>query len=287
MNVAKLILPVGLLALASVAANAQSIPALSDLNSENPGDLILGFSNAGASKDLLVDVGPASDYYTAQTAVQLGATGFTAPLTGGTTYTVTAYNPTDLASVYGTNANSTSTFWSVVGGNGNDGGPLGTTPNSNLWVSAPLTSTVMRETVTNQQGLSNKLDTITNGLAGGGNAASPGSFASNDAYTPGTKAFTLALTGGNNFGYFSGGQVVGNTGGSSSSLNLFELQPTGLGTAAGVDLGTFTLTSGGLTFTAFTAIPEPSIYAAVLGVLTLGFVLIRRQSKSSGFSEIG
>lgn len=44
------------------------------------------------------------------------------------------------------------------------------------------------------------------------------------------------------------------------------------------DLGTFALSSGGdLTFTAFTAIPEPSTYAAILGALTIGFVAIRRR----------
>lgn len=284
MKLVKIVLPVGLLALASVAANAQSIPALPDLDSENPGDLVLGFSSSAVSKDLLFDVGPASDYYTAQTAATLGATGFTAPLTGGMTYTVVAYSPTDLATEFGSSASSSTTYWTVVGGNGSDGGPLGTTPNSNLWVSAPSTTTVLSETALNQGGLSNKIDVgLTNAMFGGGNAAAPGSFASNDAYVPGTKVFSQDLTGGNNFNYYSG-SVVGNTGSSSSSINLYELQPTSSGTAPGVELGTFTLTSSGLTFT---AIPEPSTYAAVLGVLTLGFVLLRRRSKAATLNAIG
>ena len=119
MKIVKLILPLGLLALASAAVHAQSIPALPNLGDENDGDLILGFSNASASSDLLVDVGPASNYYTAATAAQLGATGFTAPLTAGTSYTVSAYNAADLSTALGAgNAVSSSTNWTVFGGNG-------------------------------------------------------------------------------------------------------------------------------------------------------------------------
>ena len=282
MKFSKIIIPVGLLALASVAASAQqSIPALTDLTQENPGDLILGFSNAGASKDLVVDLGPASNYYTASTAAMLGATGstnawsgapFTAPLTGGTTYTVNAFNTADLTTVYGASANSTSTFWSVVGGNGNDGGALASTPDSTIWVSAP-SPVELSASVLSQQGLSNKLDGITNSLFGGSIAG-----LSADAYTPGTKSFTQALGFGNNFNYFASGPVVGNTS-ATSSLNLFELQPTVSGTAAGVDLGTFTLSSSGLTFTAASAIPEPSTYAMILGAAALGFVMMRRRQQ--------
>ena len=53
-------------------------------------------------------------------------------------------------------------------------------------------------------------------------------------------------------------------------------------------LGTFALYTadggghnvGDLTFTAFTAIPEPSTYAALLGAVTLGVVVIRRRQQS-------
>jgi hypothetical protein len=48
--------------------------------------------------------------------------------------------------------------------------------------------------------------------------------------------------------------------------------------ASALELGTFNLSANGeLTFTAFTAIPEPSTYAAILGALTIGFVAIRRR----------
>ena len=104
-----------------------------------------------------------------------------------------------------------------------------------------------------------------------------------DSYIPGTKSFTLALTSGNNFGHYAGGPTDATTA-ATSSLILYELQPTVSGTAAAVDLGTFTLSSTGLTFS---AIPEPSAYAAVLGALTLGFVMIRRRTRAAAFNMIG
>ena len=46
-------------------------------------------------------------------------------------------------------------------------------------------------------------------------------------------------------------------------------------------LGTFALyQNGDLTFTAFQAIPEPTTYAALLGVATLGFAAIRRRKQA-------
>jgi len=48
--------------------------------------------------------------------------------------------------------------------------------------------------------------------------------------------------------------------------------------AHGIDLGTLTLSSSGLTFT---AIPEPSTYALILGVFALGFVMLRRRAHAS------
>jgi hypothetical protein len=72
-------------------------------------------------------------------------------------------------------------------------------------------------------------------------------------------------------------QAVGSSG--STSLVLWQLAGTASGSAAGVDLGTFTLNASTHVLT-FTAIPEPSTYAAILGVLTVGFVLIRRRSQA-------
>ena len=69
-----------------------------------------------------------------------------------------------------------------------------------------------------------------------------------------------------------------------SALDLYSVVAN-----ADTFLGTFALytgadgnghNAGDLTFTAFAAIPEPSVYAAVLGVATLGFVAIRRRKQT-------
>jgi hypothetical protein len=56
----------------------------------------------------------------------------------------------------------------------------------------------------------------------------------------------------------------------------------GATTTAGVYLGSLELGSNGsLFFTTATAIPEPSVYAAILGVATLAFVAIRRRKQQT------
>ncbi len=280
MKIDKIILSLGFAALASLAAHAQSISTIGALSNENDGDLVLGFSNAGATNDLLVDVGPASDYYTPATALAATGSSGNGTLTPGTTYTVSAYNSADLSTALGGgNAVSSSTFWTVFGGNGtNTNMPVSTTPNQTLWLSAPSTTTVLRQTGALQTGPSQNLDGITNGLSGAG-------LASAESYIPGSKVFTQALTGANNFAFNSGGPVVGNTS-ATSSLTLYELLPTSSGTAAPIDLGTFTLSSSALTFTAYTAIPEPSTYAAILGALAIGFVMIRRRAGTASLGSV-
>src|SRR5271165_2645110 len=107
------LLALGLLAFGSVAANAQSITLLGSLSNQNPGDITLAFTNAGASNDLLFDLGPANNFYTPATGAALGAG--TGPLTGGTTYGVTAYSETDLNTEFAGNALSATTYWAVFG----------------------------------------------------------------------------------------------------------------------------------------------------------------------------
>jgi len=65
-----------------------------------------------------------------------------------------------------------------------------------------------------------------------------------------------------------------------SALDLYGFTGA-LGDVTNTFLGTLALTSGGdVYFTAaFQAIPEPSTYAAILGVVTLGFAAIRRRKQ--------
>ena len=70
------------------------------------------------------------------------------------------------------------------------------------------------------------------------------------------------------------GQLAGKT---DSALDLVQLS----GVAGAVSekfLGTLALTTVGEVY--FTAVPEPSVYAAVLGIATLGFVALRRRKQA-------
>ena len=60
----------------------------------------------------------------------------------------------------------------------------------------------------------------------------------------------------------------------ASASDLYEYTANN----AGVFLGTFSLKSNGDLY--FTAIPEPSTYAAILGVATLGIAMIRRRKQA-------
>jgi hypothetical protein len=299
MKITKTILATGLMGLMAVAAHAQNtIPDLGGLTNENDGDLVLAFANPGSTNQLLVDIGSASDYYTASNAQNGGTnatTGnpYTAPLVAGETYTVASFNNADLSTVLGSNATSSSTVWTVFGGSGTAGGPIGE-PENTLWLSSSTGATLSSPSPSNS--LSTQLDTLTNGLPSlSYSHTGLSQDAASDARTYSFGYYSY-LGGSNNFGYT--GAVAGNTGalssvGGSSSIELFELMPTGtVGEGpTSVNLGTFTLTNNavggiGLTFTAYEAIPEPSTYAAILGAMTLGFVLIRRRQQAAGVNGL-
>jgi hypothetical protein len=102
-------------------------------------------------------------------------------------------------------------------------------------------------------------------------AAAFGSWSAtgNGASLATANAFGLAPLGSTN------GVSFETTSGSGLSLDLYQLVP---GSGNAQDLGYFTLASnGGLTFT---AIPEPSAYAALLGAAALGLVAIRRRRQT-------
>jgi hypothetical protein len=94
-----------------------------------------------------------------------------------------------------------------------------------------------------------------------------------------------SYTGQSSYGNLSADLEVTGSGSSQFWLLTSTTPGTGSGKSAtaegplaqGVDLGVFSLSNTGeLTFTA-TAIPEPSTYAAILGVITVGFAALRRR----------
>jgi hypothetical protein len=254
MNTQKLILS-GLLALSLAAISAQAVilPG-SDIGglaaASQPGDLVLGFRNASATSDLAVDIGQFSAYR---------------GLAAGT-YTIGGFQVADLTSVFTTNAFSANTFWTVFGSTGNGNGL--TLPDSTIWASS--NSALARASGPTQQSLGIALDTFVSTQL-----ASSTFGSTSDATALTNKSFT-ALGSGQSAPYSYFGQAVESSTLGSTSLKLWELQP---GSGNGTLLGTFTLDSTGLTFTV-AAIPEPSTYAAILGVATLGFVAIRRRKQT-------
>jgi hypothetical protein len=91
-----------------------------------------------------------------------------------------------------------------------------------------------------------------------------------------------ALATGLQFGKYNSNisQAVTFNNGTIAAEDLYKFSPS----AAPVFLGTLSLdTAGNLSFT---VVPEPSTYAAILGVMTMGIVMIRRRRSSAQLAEI-
>ena len=256
-------LTVGILVLFSKGIVAQTIPALSTLpnGTSSNGDLVLGFSNPNSGAELLVNLGPAYFYYsTANGYASENSTQGGGALTPGVTYTVAAYNPSDLTAVLGTNgpgaAYSGNTVWGVVGGNGGVNGP-GAESSRSLWLTG--TAAQYSQTKAGQQILSDDLKTLTADMFDQQGNLSLASADSIEQSTSTDPSFT-ELMGTGDFNSGTGVNIVAAvTATGSSTLELYELLPTNA-TAnpsgiATVDLGTFELSPGGLTFTPFGTSP--------------------------------
>jgi PEP-CTERM motif len=260
MNTKKLILS-GLVALslAAIGAQAAVLPG-SDIGglsaASQPGDLVVGFRNPASTSDFVIDIGQFSAYE----GVAPG------------TYQIGGYNSAELLSVFPTAFTTSGTQWTVFGGTGNEGLAQ---PNSSLWISS--SSTLSRANAGLQGSLSNTFDTFVSTQL-----ASSTFGGASDATALSNKSFSaLGSAGGYNGAY----AAIESTTVGSTSLKLWELLP---GSGAGTLLGTFNLDSvNGLTFTVGgAAIPEPSTYAALLGVVTLGIVAIRRRRQASSSIEV-
>lgn len=96
-------------------------------------------------------------------------------------------------------------------------------------------------------------------------------------------SFDKSVTSGLNFGKFDPfafNQSITNNNGFYAAADLYRYTA---GQTA-VFLGTLALdTAGNLSFT---VVPEPSTYAAILGVMTMGIVVIRRRRSSAQLAEI-
>jgi hypothetical protein len=256
-------------------------------------DLIVGFNaqgGTGASTNVMVDIGSVGDYYNAYSSG-----------TGGT-YTVGNLN-TSLTNTYGSgwntrsdlwfgvagattglsssgpNGQRTDTIWVSSAGNGSTNAPAWKqkfasfyiTPNANISAIynafTTLTSGATSLSDINSQG--SQFGTQLQGIsistsAGQAWSAAPGGGAS--LASPSAFALVTFANTGVQFETLANGAMV---------LDLYQSQP---GTGNGTDLGYFALAGNG--DLSFTAIPEPSAYAAILGVAALGFVTVRRRQKA-------
>lgn len=249
-------------AFAFLAANgrAQVIPGIADLESVIDGDFILGAHNASAANDLVIDLGSFTQFQ---------------GLTPGVTYDLMDVKVADFTSTFGADVFTTAgTTWTVFGGVGTSGIDIGIA-NSTLWGAAPWSGSTYNIHNRAPGGLqfstSNAFDTFTNSLFGGTSLLGHG--AQNLQVGPGS--FTQLIGPGGNFGYFPSSVETSTVG--TGKLELFELVP---GSGAGVDLGTFTLSDKGATFTAFQPVPEPSASAAILSAATLVFAASRRRKQA-------
>jgi hypothetical protein len=269
----------GFAALALAAgANAQEIDTLS--GSGGPGfnqgysddQLILGFFSASDASnssginsqgDLLFNLGNASSF-TGLAAGTYSVAAFNGSATAG--QPALGSGTSDLTSNLTVPSNNT--FWTVMGSD---------ETSEQLWLTGAATQT--RLSVSGQT-------TIANDIALIGSAANA-PLADGSAFDSSQGTGNQLLSTGRWNGSLVTADAVVPTG--SNSLALYSLLPgTGSG-GSSTKLGTFTLTDTAgvfsLSFTV-TAIPEPSTYAAILGALTVGFVLIRRRMGSATFNTL-
>jgi hypothetical protein len=279
-NMARLAALTSTLLLACSAVQAQTVQT-------QPGDLILGFratGGTGSSTNLEVNLGSLTNFIN---------------LAPGTVINLTSrISLNDLSMTYSANWNSrTDLLWSVVGTSGNTG--VGGLAVNTLFGTSVDTSggfgtgvVYKRDTSGNQNtasGLIAGQQGALNGVAQAGTVFS-GKKASTDggSYSDSITNSGLAIVAfGNssNSGWGSPGgspfENNANLGGGPAKSDLYELVPVARTPTAGLDLGTFQLSSdGSFTFVA-AAVPEPSTWAMVAIGGALLAACVRRRGQAA------
>ena len=242
----------GLVATAALAVSAHAQLAANDIS--------VGFTTVGSTNSFEVKAGSVSQLagYTAETLIG----NFGSQLNG-------------IASAWATDLDTAPLYWGAQGQFNNTKVFAGsawdaTTPgtlgvqNSLDWAPASVGSA--------NTGINTLNSTFGAGLTGTGHTV-PNT-------TTGSFGKSLALTGnGLAFGTFDDTQFLAVGANLASGANYSALDLYQVVAGSSQILGTFALyQNGNLTFTA--AIPEPSTYAAILGVATLGFAALRRRKQA-------
>jgi len=269
MNI-KSLATVALLAASALAAHAQI----------NNGDVVVGFRTGTTSNNNLeIDAGNASSLVS--TAISDGGTvvlgNFNAALnalsatwTTGTTTATGALNwgaVGTLPAVDGSFQTFASSKWTTAGTFG--------TQNTTAYAPVSALGTANTKTQNVYTGFNSVNNLATFGTSITISGSNGNSWAANGTNTGTTFAGQYSNSVFSNLAK----PLASQTYAASDLYNLVGLSADGLTPASVSFLGTFSLSNSGvLSFTA--AIPEPSTYAAILGVATLGFAALRRRKQA-------
>ncbi|HEY9156141.1 MAG TPA: PEP-CTERM sorting domain-containing protein [Opitutaceae bacterium] len=264
-----------------IIAAALSAGLIGSLHASAGGDLILGFNatgGTGAGTNLEIDLGAISNF-------ELGTASGTTDIVNLLDSSAVGVGNT-LDSLYGSNwATRSDLTWGVAGtvGNVTSTGPNGE-PAKTLWLSAAADGSAL-----DGNSSSTPLLGTANALAGGASqkintiyANFPGSATTIANTTPGS--WTVQEGTGSKVwnsvyarSQFENNTNIAGNNGNYVASDLYDIAPTL--NQAGSFLGTFAINnSGEVTFTAAgAAIPEPTTYAAFIGLGALGFSIIRRR----------
>jgi len=244
----------------------------------NQNDILLGFRSPTLSYDYVVDLGPASQFYSA------------AP---GTTFSINNYSGSSLTSIFGGLDGLSFAIFGDVRSFGNTNGAFNT-----LWISSARsdinvqTSPLIQNSTASQGAVGGQIDSIANGAVTYGAQIgidsvtnSPFAVTVSDGFNAigiGT-SYTIGVGSAGNFAntFQSSAEntIPGGFASGSSPLrsDFYELNP---GSGSGTYLGYFELAQDGdLTFT---AVPEPSTWA-MLGagaLLLFGLNRFRHSTKN-------
>jgi hypothetical protein len=254
-----------------------------------PGDLLIGFqasSGTGATTNIEVDLGAASNYATA----------------GVGTYNIANLN-SDLTSTYGSWTSDSNLSFAIIGSNLVSSSST-SGPKKSLWASGAIGSPYTTVSPSGNGSANSAITSIYNdGNSGAGsfgdfNATTlsdiNGTTATVGSNTVTLAAISSATANGASFTGSSGASgnwfipnvtaslfTGANVGSGSASTEVFYYSGTAASgtTTPGINtvgtLSEFTLASNGEL--SFTVVPEPSTYAALIGVAALGYSLMRRR----------
>ena len=271
---------VAALLLAGLAATVNTARA------QNPGDLILGFqasAGTGAATNVEIDLGAASNYEVA----------------GAGTYNI-ANLISDLTSTYGSWTSDSNLSFAIVGSNTYTGTDA-SGPKRSMWLSGVVGSPYTTSGSTTYASANSAIGGIYGtGTGAFGDTANTTNLSdiNNTTATIGSNSVTLlALTSAvaNQESFTGAGSsllwdipnatssafVGANVGSGSANAELFYYKAT---LASGVNTPDVNSVTGNSYFTlasngelSFTVVPEPSTYAALIGVAALGYSLLRRR----------